>query len=280
MKNKSKINKIPLLITGCIMPCKNQPYLVLKDDRKRLEQYCSCIRYYIKSKCFDQIVFCENSNYICEDEYSIGEYARLYNVKFEWIKFRGNEKKVEKLGKGYGEGEIIRYAINNSYIIQKCNRFIKVTGRLKVVNIKEIIEKFDDSSNYFNADLKRSRGIDTRFYCVNKQFFINRLLEVYKYVDDMKLEMSIENIYFEVLFYNGLTTIRCLPLYPKFEGISGGTGEVYTKKIYLVEDALSLFCKVGLFNHIYVFYSNIHRWFFSTFFSRVYRRDRINMEKN
>ncbi|MBV8887332.1 MAG: hypothetical protein JO235_25510 [Chroococcidiopsidaceae cyanobacterium CP_BM_RX_35] len=52
-------------------------------------------------------------------------------------------------GKGWGEGEIIEYAINHSKILNKSTRFYKVTGRLFVENFTQIHATYTKYPNLF-----------------------------------------------------------------------------------------------------------------------------------
>ena len=55
--------------------------------------------------------------------------------EFEWISFQGNTTKTQEKGKGYGEGEIIEYAINHSQLLAKSKMLMKLTGRFYVKNM-------------------------------------------------------------------------------------------------------------------------------------------------
>ena len=61
-----KKEKIILIITGCINPNPNQGWLVLKNVDERLKQYVESIIFYIENSPFKGIVFCDNSNYVCD----------------------------------------------------------------------------------------------------------------------------------------------------------------------------------------------------------------------
>lgn len=122
-----------LIITGCIQPNPNIPYLILKDSTVRLRQYINCIEFYILNSCFDIIIFGENSAYFYNDKI-LKEMAFSKRKEFEWLSFLGDQDMVLKRGKGYGEGEIIKYVLLNSKFKSDITCFFKVTGRLQVVN--------------------------------------------------------------------------------------------------------------------------------------------------
>ena len=49
-----------LIITGCIKVNDNTPYVAVRDDRLRLDDYISTIKWAIESEVFDKIVFRKN----------------------------------------------------------------------------------------------------------------------------------------------------------------------------------------------------------------------------
>ena len=61
--------------------------------------------------------------------------AKQNNITLEVISFMGDIRQMKK-GKGYGEGEIIRYTVC-SLLMKECKYFIKSTGRLKIKNIRD-----------------------------------------------------------------------------------------------------------------------------------------------
>ena len=51
-------------------------------------------------------------------------------------------------GKGYGEGEIIEYALKNSAFLHSEREFIKLTGRITIENLDAIIRKMQPGKMY------------------------------------------------------------------------------------------------------------------------------------
>ena len=116
-----------LIITGCIKVNDNTPYVAVRDDRLRLDDYISTIKWAIESEVFDKIVFCDNSGYVYDDK-EIQDLAKIRFKKFEWLCFQASPDLVNTYGKGYGEGEIIKYVLNNSKIISDSDYFFcKIT---------------------------------------------------------------------------------------------------------------------------------------------------------
>ena len=152
MNNLLANDEITLLITGCISPVKGQLWLCIGDESIRLRQYVESIKFYIDSSDLKKIVFCENSGFVYNECDSLKKYALQKGKELEWLSFKGNESSVRKYGKGAGEDEIYLYAFENSKLLKSSLSFVKVTGRLIVTNINEIVCSVKKNVNYFFCD--------------------------------------------------------------------------------------------------------------------------------
>lgn len=240
-----------LLITGCISPEKNQPHLCISNPKQRYEQYITSISFYIEKSLFKDIVFCESSNFYYPSNSGLVELAEKYHKNFEWICFSGNKKEVLNKGKGYGEGEIIEYAIGHSQIMIQASYFVKTTGRIVVKNVNKIGLKLNFRKNYFNFDLCRTCGIDTRFYCCTVDFYKKYLLNAYKRCSDYANEMSLEDVFYDCLI--DAEKFYCLPDYPFFSGVGGSHGDIYDNENIMKRYICSALCRLSIFNRVYSF---------------------------
>lgn len=214
-----------LLLTGCITP-NGMTMTVLSNQEERKKQYINAIRFYLSNTNY-QIVFSENSG----TDISHFFYDAIESGKMEYLTFQGNKNKER--GKGYGECEIIEYAIKHSRLIQssKDQRIIKITGRLIVQNISSITKchqlLFSKRTVFcaINSDLSFP---DSRFIIAPISFYIIFLHSKEK-INDSK------GYYFEHALCDTLKKEKAFPyspflLLPKIKGISGSTGETYTPK--------------------------------------------------
>ena len=131
---------IVLLITGAIdLSSFNIPNTTLLNVDERLSQYISGIEYAIDNyKRVTHLVFCENTNHYFD--YSIlQKKARTGGKILEVLSFSGDYFSIQQKGKGYGEGEIIQYALSHSVFLKTCHSFYKLTGRIVVKNMDQII---------------------------------------------------------------------------------------------------------------------------------------------
>lgn len=230
-------------MTGCVYPPIHQQYLVITDSVVRLEHYLYAINYYISKTKFRRIIFCDNSDCQYNHDWKLYELAKRYKKQFEWLSFSGDTERTAVFGKGYGEGEIIEYALVHSQLLQDVSFFYKVTGRLKINNVDKIINRIKtDREAYFNIDIYRPRGMDTRFFACSTKFYKEKLVKVYLKCDDRK-GAAMEDLFFSELFW----CANNLPLYPDFRGQSAGSGRHYempkTKRLIL-----DIFCMTHTFN--------------------------------
>lgn len=217
--------EIVLLLTATIRP-QEKRYTALQNQRLRLQQYIESLKYYIVDTNIKNIVFCDNSGVDFNTE-ELFLLADKYGKELEIIQFIGNENKIAKYGKGYGEGEIIEYALHNSRLLQHEDYFIKITGRLKIKNIDEIASKIDINKVYFNKTVNKEEMIDTIMFCIPKKAYIKWFIGEYKQVND-KGGRYIEWIYKEIVYKNKIRIVN-IPCYPLIEGVSGSTGKKYQK---------------------------------------------------
>jgi len=213
-----------LLLTASIDPkVSNTPMTFITDPEIRLSQYRSTLQKMIHSRSFGKIVFCENTNYAVDfaDEKKL---ANNCDVELELIRFKGSHEKIKKQGKGYGEGEIIEYAIQNSTLMSKEHYFFKLTGRVQIKNIKKLLSHTDKKQLFIKYNAAEDK-VDTRFFGCSIAFYKKHLLEAYKEVNDL------EGNYLEIAFFRKLKPLKrnlsVFGYYPKYLGLAGSTGQSY-----------------------------------------------------
>ncbi|WP_026653825.1 hypothetical protein [Butyrivibrio proteoclasticus] len=218
-----------IIVTGTIAPSSGIKQLELRNTNERLLQYKSALVSLLISKPNASIVFCDNSGFDTESFMDIQSIAKDNRIKFELLSFKGNDEAVIKHGKGYGEGEIIKYVLTNSRLAKDDNYMIKLTGRLQFVNISDLVKRVQTDRIYFNVPNRRNRKIyDTRIYAMPIDVFKTYFIEAYKRVDDNK-GYYIEHSYTDVILENQIMT-RNFPVYPRIVGNSGSGGFRYEYK--------------------------------------------------
>jgi len=222
-----------LLITGAIdIRELNVPLTKIVDVNERLLQYTVSIEYAISHyKSISEIVFCENTDFIYDYALLIKKAADN-GKNLEILSFKGDYLNIQQKGKGFGEGEIIRYALNKSELLRQCDCFYKLTGRLIVKNMDKILAATSQKScfiYYPKTIYKISKDhIETYFYKAEKSLYINNLTDAYQEVDEPHFQY-LEHVFYERLSKTGLRSFNTLPLISGFSGTSGDSYEPVTK---------------------------------------------------
>jgi len=206
----------------------------------------------LNSKSIKDIIVCDNSNF----DYSkcIGSEVIPDSKSIEFLCFLGDKDQISTKGKGYGEGEIVAYALKNSKLIQKGTKsFCKVTGRILLMNIDSILKSVNEDTNYFQrigmSPFNHLEKVDTKFYHCTIDTFLTCLVNANKMVNDY------EGYYLEHVYFHQLKTkkvfYRTFKILPYFIGVSGSTGISYTIKkdykwyflkcTYYIVNALNLY---------------------------------------
>ena len=215
-----------ILLTACINPG-GMPFTVVSDATQRLNQYLLALQFYLQNTSCP-IVFVDNSNM---DKTPFLEYESQYGSRLEILSFDGN--KVKTQGKGFGEMEIIEYALIHSKfnLLLDKHRIVKITGRLIVRNINSLLKcdkwhlyPYKSIVCHVNSDLTFA---DSRIF-ISLGSFMNLLVKQKKYLNDTK------GIYFEHLLCQQIKQQKTYTFFlfitePHFEGISGSTGIKYEK---------------------------------------------------
>jgi hypothetical protein len=214
-----------LLLTGCINP-NGMTQTSLNNPKERRNQYENAIHYYLK-KTHYQIVFTENSDIDISESFN----DEIKSGRLECLSFSGNQDKIR--GKGYGECEIIQYALDHSRIIRTSTheRIVKITGRLIIKNIKTILQTHQflfSRSTTFCAINSNLSFTDSRLVVASEAFF-RKLLKRKEFVNDSN------GVFFEHILYQTIIEEKNIPfspfiIMPIIEGYSGSTGHEYTNK--------------------------------------------------
>ncbi|WP_194140889.1 hypothetical protein [Flavobacterium hungaricum] len=214
--------------------------------KEREKLHVAALKRWIIESNFETIIICDNSGYVYSEQ--IVSLAFELGKVVEVLSFKGDTKKVEELGKGYGEGEIMNYILNNSIYIKKHEYFFKITGKLFVENIEKFIAlknidfAFDHSYSFFWKSNKIS-CVFTNFYFANLNSFKSILKNEYLKVKDYD-GFFLEHAYALALQnHNKLNVISILPY---ITGISGSTGVNYSKKRKMINFLKKLLSSLSL----------------------------------
>lgn len=219
-----------ILLTACVDP-KGMIFTTLNNRDIRKEQYIQSIKWYLNRTNLP-IVIVDNSLFDFSPFFS----QDIKKGRLECLAFDGNNFNAN-LGKGFGEGEIMRYAFENSLFIHKCKTVIKITGRYIIENLvsqlriisfvpkwRQVV--FTDTIEGY--PWKHSTGC----FIASKYFYEKSFLKDLLNCDDSK------GMFYEVLFDNCITQYitddngkaSSFPLMLSVKGISGTSGQEYKKQ--------------------------------------------------
>lgn len=249
------IDKCALVITSSVYV--SAPYTVLVDPEERKKQYHESILFFIKESPLTKIIVCDNSGYHYSE--SLYDLAISHNKEIELLSFQGNNELVATYGKGYGEGEIMQFVLTNSKLINGVEGFLKVTGRLKLVNIDRLLRKCDHWENYFMpVSLIRPRFmvpkparacVEVKAYYTTKKYFKDVLFNAHAEVRD-KNTFFLEHAYHKAMATSPVN-VKCFPTPPEFVGISGSNGWTIKERSRLKKMLIKFVSLLGYIKPIY-----------------------------
>jgi len=229
-----------IIVSSTISPISNMMNLSLRNREEREKQYYDAIKKLLYCNQISKIVVCDNSNSHVPKEELLKE-ASANNKQIEFLAFEGNHAEVEQRGKGYGEGEIIDYALKNSSLIAGESWFIKITGRLYVKNMDSVLKRMNQKTNYLQTMYMNTRRkvMDTRFYACTIESYDKYFRNLYKEVDDAN-KLYIEKLFAQKIM-NSDIHYRNMPVYPKIGGQSGSSGVEYQLSTgkYILKNVMS-----------------------------------------
>lgn len=212
--------EIILLLTGTIQP-NSFDVLAVTDPEIRKQHYLDAISFYLSYTSY-KIIFSENSGT------SLVEYFPVSN-RLEFLTFRSPAISPDR-GKGWKELEIIDFTLKNSRLIDDKSLIVKITGRLKVLNIKQLShpskEMMLSNDGFVYCNIYQRLKMDSRCFLFTKEFW-PYLQEKGKSIN---LGFSFEKALWQaVLEFKtiGKGTCKQFPQPLRIKGISGGFGIPY-----------------------------------------------------
>lgn len=126
-----------LFLTATITP--PQAAVARNNPQVRLQDYLASLEFYLSlpTVVVDRILFVDNSG---SDLTLIEQFvrARAADKVVELISFQGNDYAVS-YGKAYGEFKLLDFGIEHTSLLAESNHFWKVTGRLRVLNLADMV---------------------------------------------------------------------------------------------------------------------------------------------
>ena len=109
----------PVLLTSCVIVSDHS--VSLKDPDSRVRLTTDSIEKWLAVSPDLRLVICDGSNF----DFSKIVLKKFPNANIECLFFQNNKELVGIHGKGYGEGEIVNYALENSSYLNESDFFAK-----------------------------------------------------------------------------------------------------------------------------------------------------------
>lgn len=220
-------SKVPILLTSSVIA--HDAGVRLKNPREREQLALESIhrwRYYAPK---NPLVLCDGSGF---------DFAPLVaklsiDVRIECLRFQNDADVVRRHGRGFGEGEIVRFAIENSELIKAAGCFAKCTSKLWVENFSECMAQWNGRillKGVFEEAFSLTRStrfsyIDTRFYAISVDNYLKHFLHAHEAIQASTghgLEECFRDIFLSLSCPPAL--MKCPPV---ICGVGGGTGKYY-----------------------------------------------------
>lgn len=221
------IRRIPILLTSSVVA--HDKGVRLQDPEERARLAMESILKWRAIAPMNPMVLCDGSNF----DFLPSVPTLPGSGAVECLHFHNNVDLVQQHGRGYGEGEIVRYALEHSKLIQSAGCFAKCTSKLWVENFNECISQWNGdlllkgvfSSVFSPRKATELAYIDTRFYVASVDIYTRFFLRAHDAIrswDGHGLEESFR----EIFLANKLKgRLLCPP--PIICGVGGGTGVYY-----------------------------------------------------
>jgi hypothetical protein len=202
--------------------------VTLKDTDQRIHYTLESIEKWLSHGNDIRLVICDGSGY----DFSGILKERFPARRIECLSFENDSRLVEQHGKGYGEGEIISYALQHSTHLRQSNSFAKCTAKLWVDNFLECSKEWNGFflcraffSNVFSFKKTNFEYVDTRFYLSGRDVY-------FKYFSKTHLKVggaygtSIEDNFKAIILENRLQHLLFRSP-PVVRGVGGASGKYY-----------------------------------------------------
>ena len=234
------MNLPPILLTSSVVAMDSS--VALKDQESRIFHTLESIGKWAHISPSNKYVICDGSGF----DFTPLIRKHYPNLNIECIFFMNDAALIRKYSKGYGEGEIIRYALLNSQYLQESDYFAKCTAKLWVDNFIACAKEWNGQfickaffANVFSPKQTILEYIDTRFYIMNKDFYLKNFSNIYVNLgldDGSSIEVEFLKQSYKLNLRKFLFATD-----PVISGVGGGSGKYYnTSYVRRLKDALRL----------------------------------------
>jgi hypothetical protein len=220
-------SNIPILLTSSVIAYDKG--VALKDTDERARLALQSVEEWLKIDPTLPLVLCDGSSFDFSEQIA----RRFPQARIECLPFENNQELVKRYGRGYGEGEIVRYALHHSTLIAQAGCFAKCSSKLWVENFHDCVRHWNGHLllkgvflNVFSPTRRTEFSyVDTRFYVASAEAYA-------RYFEDAHLQIGkrkgygLENSFHDIVLTQGIlhSLSRVAPV---ICGVGGGIGTYY-----------------------------------------------------
>lgn len=218
-----------LLLTATILPHKKD-WVNRNDEKVRLNDYCSALKQWLtRQNSLTKIVMVENSGSSLEALKNIVDNNNPRGKKVEFLSYQYEVQR--ETGIELGELDAIDFAIRHSQLIPTCNKFVKVTGRLFVSNIDDIIHRLHQGFHVISAFSENLCYVDSSLVIFDRDFYSKKINDyAISCIRHATNRTDFEQAYARAIHRALADDYRWypFPIWPIIEGISGTKNKKYS----------------------------------------------------
>lgn len=205
---------LPIVLTGTVLPSVAGP--ASGDVATRLAEYLRAIEFYLQ---YAPVIFLENSTYPLERQAQLWASPGLHVRRFA-------PSLDPARGKGYQEFEMLDAWLASDP--QPPARWLKVTGRYRVLNIATILAECrrDSHTALLIDQVPRASVARTYLFCVQTELYRRRMAGLYRRCDDRAGDW-IERVVFRELRGASTTEARFFRTQPRIAAVAGSSGAAF-----------------------------------------------------
>lgn len=228
----------PLLLTSSVIPMDLSGRL--NDPVLRIKHTLESVKEWLLREPTLKIVICDGSGF----DFSDLMKSTFPMVNIECLSFVNDSTQIAIHGKGFGEGEIIRYAIKHSKVLQGSEVFMKCTAKLWVSNTQQCLSQWNEQflcnayfAGVFSFKKTKIKFIDTRFYITKKNIYLQYFLDSHSNLGGIT-KVSIEDVFLKVIINNEMEGVL-FSTPPIVCGVGGGSGKYYKQgAVRIIKDKI------------------------------------------
>jgi len=210
-----------ILITTAIAPPVNTPVLRMTDSNMRSITTKAAIYFWV-GQGLKSLVICDATGSSVLNPEELATLGKL-GVNVEQLSYQQDGALLVQRGKGFAEGQLIKFAVENSQLLRQSEYFFKCTGKMFCRNfapLAELIARNNIGNMFwrlFESSLVDRNLVDARFFYTSTSDFQRLVLPAY----DQATETRILEYHLSV----GLDSLsRGTSFRPQLSGFSGALG--------------------------------------------------------